>query len=319
MSTVSASRSETGRVTLFGKLPSALDYVRINHSTPEAIALDQWLQAALQQLAERAIAWPTGHTRFALQPKGCASQVVGVITPSRDRAGRKFPLALFAPLPMSRPRGSSAALPCGVERFLSAAEELLATAKDLPAVECAPLLARLPAPSTRELEEAEASLADELRRLSVRDFMARLSTPALEGEGASFLPSVLPALTELRERGTVRPLVLDCPAATTLDVAVWSALTEHALPHQEPCFLFWNTSDSCRRLLVGTGAPPPSVPLWLAQPAARSDRLRAVFSTAAARETPTAVAGDSDQTPADQTMQQLLARALEAVRAPAAR
>ncbi|HEX5658524.1 MAG TPA: type VI secretion system-associated protein TagF, partial [Polyangiales bacterium] len=77
------STGEPTRATLFGKLPSALDFIRINHTTEASLAFDEWLQGASQQLAQRNAAWPGVETSFVFVARTAA--LVGLLMPSRDR------------------------------------------------------------------------------------------------------------------------------------------------------------------------------------------------------------------------------------------
>ena len=89
-------------VGAFGKIPSLGDFFSINldHSTVEK--LDQWMQTALLTVSEKlGLRWDECYMnapiwRFAL----CAGTVsknhaLGVMMPSVDRVGRKFPLILL--------------------------------------------------------------------------------------------------------------------------------------------------------------------------------------------------------------------------------
>ena len=89
----------TPSASLFGKLPTVLDYVRVDHSFPAAIALDEWLSRAIQELTLASLAWPQARYRFLFAPPAVDHVIVGAIAASRDRAGRKFPLSIFAPVP----------------------------------------------------------------------------------------------------------------------------------------------------------------------------------------------------------------------------
>jgi type VI secretion system protein ImpM len=95
---------------LYGKLPAHGDFVR--RALPKSFVdpWDAWLQAGIA--ASRDVlgdtwdeAWRTGPAwRFAL-PAGACGQgaVVGVLVPSEDQVGRRFPLTLAAVLPPGQP------------------------------------------------------------------------------------------------------------------------------------------------------------------------------------------------------------------------
>jgi type VI secretion system protein ImpM len=93
-------RSET--VGLYGKHPDADDFLRLNAGSPELRALDEWLSGALAA-SERLIAdweaiYPEAPTVSFIFDWGESKDtcLLGTLAPSSDRAGRRFPLVLFA-------------------------------------------------------------------------------------------------------------------------------------------------------------------------------------------------------------------------------
>lgn len=92
-------------VGLFGKLPSAGDFVTRSLPSTFVAPWDDWLQRSLvASRADLGAGWTDIYLRspiwrFALQPQLCGSQAwAGVMMPSVDRAGRYFPLTLTAPI-----------------------------------------------------------------------------------------------------------------------------------------------------------------------------------------------------------------------------
>lgn len=94
--------SLAARVGFFGKLPARGDFLRANLSRDSIAALDDWLQAVMPAAAmllgeeswhalwDQAPAW-----RFHLPQGVCGpKRLGGVWLPSRDAAGRAFPLIL---------------------------------------------------------------------------------------------------------------------------------------------------------------------------------------------------------------------------------
>ncbi|HTU58816.1 MAG TPA: hypothetical protein VMF89_10290, partial [Polyangiales bacterium] len=81
------------------------------------------------------------------------------------------------------------------------------------------------------------------------------------------------------------------------DVLAWLALTQSMLSwSREVPSLFWTTRSEPGRLLVALGAPPPALPLWLADKKKKSERLIAL-----AGSTPNASAfAPSETAPADE-------------------
>lgn len=78
---------------VFGKVPTRGDFVRAGRRTPLLDELDGWLQRGL--LAHRAPLPPDGPpVAFVLDRPGAV--LFGTFVPSRDRAGRAFPLVVGA-------------------------------------------------------------------------------------------------------------------------------------------------------------------------------------------------------------------------------
>ena len=89
----------------FGKMPSVGDFFRLNPPAGFVAVWDDWIQRAM--LAAQTVLgadWDTHYMsapiwRFALSPGLAGPQkVIGVLMPSVDRVGRRFPLTLMAPL-----------------------------------------------------------------------------------------------------------------------------------------------------------------------------------------------------------------------------
>ena len=94
----------------FGKMPSLGDFFHLNTPTGFVRVWDDWLQGAMMA-AEQAggAAWVGQYMsapiwRFALSPGlAGAGKIMGVLMPSVDRVGRRFPLALMAPVDRDGP------------------------------------------------------------------------------------------------------------------------------------------------------------------------------------------------------------------------
>ena len=95
----------------FGKIPSAGDFLRIDLPGSVVTPLDGWLQSLLLAGPQRfAEGWDAAYMsapiwRFTLSAGLCGpTKVLGVMMPSVDRVGRRFPLTLAA-----QPGGSASA------------------------------------------------------------------------------------------------------------------------------------------------------------------------------------------------------------------
>ena len=87
----------------FGKMPALGDFFRLGAEREFVTPWDHWLQASLLQAqADLGAGFEAAYMsapiwRFALPPSVAGTQgVVGVLMPSVDRVGRRFPLTLLA-------------------------------------------------------------------------------------------------------------------------------------------------------------------------------------------------------------------------------
>ncbi|MEX0365895.1 MAG: type VI secretion system-associated protein TagF [Ruegeria sp.] len=89
----------------FGKMPSVGDFFRLGVSPTFVQPWDEWIQRSMLDAAEAlGTAWDSHYMstpiwRFCLSPGLAGPQkMLGVLMPSVDRVGRRFPLTLAAPL-----------------------------------------------------------------------------------------------------------------------------------------------------------------------------------------------------------------------------
>ncbi len=87
--------------SLFGKLPQKRDFISINTPRSFLNLWEEWLEDALYENQSRLKeAWQSTYKamptwRFWLGQQYCGNEVIGVITPSKDGAGRCYPLTLI--------------------------------------------------------------------------------------------------------------------------------------------------------------------------------------------------------------------------------
>lgn len=276
-----ASAQPQGEIaSLFGKLPTVLDYVRIHHDSPAAIALDEWLSRALQDLTVAGQTFSSARYRFLFAPHGCAHALLGVLAPSKDRAGRKFPLSVFTRLSVRSIARSFASAPRAASAFFAAADNLLDGAATLSRDEAVEQLARLPTPNAQAFDSEGEALRHELAGRSFAAFSDSLFAGQPSFAEAA-LSRAVSTVAQVRMAPAERVNVLDCPVNDEQDVLAWLALTQGTLSwsHQVPS-LFWTTRNEPGRLLIALGAPPPALPLWLADKKKKSERLIALGGSA---------------------------------------
>jgi type VI secretion system protein ImpM len=259
--------------SLYGKLPTVLDYVRINHGSPAAIALDEWLSRALQDLTVAGQTFSSTRFRFLFAPQGGEQALIGVLGPSKDRAGRKFPLSVFATLPVRAIARSFASAPRAAATFFEAADALLDAAVTLSRDDAAEQLGRLVTPSPQAFLEESEGLRSKLAERSFAAFGESLFAGQPSAAEAA-LSRAVSTLVQVRMGSTDRVNVLDCPVNEEQDVLAWLSLAQSVLSwSNEVPSLFWTTRSEPGRLLIALGAAPQALPLWLADKKKKSERL----------------------------------------------
>jgi type VI secretion system protein ImpM len=245
------SRGPTG---WFGKLPSQGDFVRAGVADPLVQRFARWLEEA-SEACHRAGARPAAPARFAFRAVGDPRLLLGALQDSVDRAGRVFPMAVFA---AAEPGGLAAGfpdLPAAWSGFLGAAEDLLAEMAGLEVAAFADRARRLPLPQPADVAAAAAA---------ARSADGEPAAPALLrlfGEGAAggefYAASTFRlACGKVRGREPARAeVVLDCPVSGPGDVRLWLELARRALAWPDPPGFLWRQGSS-PRLLLSLGSPP---------------------------------------------------------------
>jgi type VI secretion system ImpM family protein len=250
----------------FGKLPLAGDFLRVNAGGPEVADLDQWIQEGLSAVkAKLGPAWDRAFDasepkRFVYVPEKAERMLVGVIVPSRDQTGRRYPMCIFLRVERQGRSESAARLPAQCATFFEAALDLARGGwADGDAKAFLARVERL----ADAVGDPSAGRDDLVRRWETRT-VADFST-ALFGEASqerisalgNALDVLLPAL---RASGTTLGFGLKCPLSTDdlADVAFWCEFTAR-LAHRDlgDPFLFWSRSV----LLASYRRPSPKV--WL--------------------------------------------------------
>lgn len=112
----------------YGKLPLHGDFIRHRAGDPEIEALDQWLQAGILA-ARQALgagfeaAWDAAPVlRFLHRAPRTRRLLAGVLAPSVDKAGRRFPFLVFARLDVKAGELDASLLPLLAAGFLERAQ-----------------------------------------------------------------------------------------------------------------------------------------------------------------------------------------------------
>lgn len=170
------NRTETplaASYTLFGKLPNRADFVRVNANHPVALEFDGLIQRAAERMAgepgtDAGCASPSGPVDFQYVSHDQRYIMLGVLMPSRDQAGRRYPLVAAAILPGEAVDGYWPVSPIAYEVFFDGLREQVANAVDnsVEALSCRQFLET----SLRTYEAADDDLA--LARSVVERFMS---------------------------------------------------------------------------------------------------------------------------------------------------
>lgn len=262
-------------VALFGKLPARPDFVRVNYAGRTAAELDQWLVQNVEQLHLGKVPLP-GPLRFAFCSARTQHVAFGALAPSRDEAGREFPVTVFdsVPLPAVLDR-----LPLQVlahEPFMNGAEAVIREAQTLSAgAAIEPSLAGLLAPGAADAVALEPAYLETLRGSSAPRFLERAFGPidtAMHFYGCfAFLTAAAPVRDEAPDKpGTV----LDCPVRSELDRMAWITFASRVLSRWRNAVpsCFWIDRPS-PRLLISLGPAPADILRALADPEYKSSRI----------------------------------------------
>lgn len=119
---------------LFGKLPNRADFVRVNATHPVAQEFDLQIQRVMESLAQKP-GWEAAYDAMPCADFYHVSRdgrwvFVGVLKPSRDQAGRRYPLIAGAVLPTEAVDGSAHLAPIAYEVFFDGLREQVENAVD---------------------------------------------------------------------------------------------------------------------------------------------------------------------------------------------
>lgn len=242
-----------GVVGLYGKHPSAGDFLRINAATPEVRQLDEWLSAAMEAGPRLLPTWDADFpsvSRLSFlfhnpDDSASTSALLGVMTASRDTGGRKFPLILFTYLDMAAAANGYAYV--AQEAFLVAATELLMQQPNMSRDELFARAQQLRAPDAQSLARAQQAQQAYLAGTNwIPAFSTMFGLAALvqQGKALGTMRSVLGSLGggPFPRYGIRCPLGMDAAGNSGL----WLGLVNAALGNRVVPIMFW----SPRSLLV---------------------------------------------------------------------
>ncbi len=226
---------------VFGKVPSRGDFVRAGRRTPLLDELDGWLQRGLVQ--HRA-PMPVDAPPVAFVFDRAGEVLLGTFVPSRDRAGRQFPLVAGAAAGVGSPVEGRDLAHWGPVLAASAA---VADEVSLDALMPEEALDRLDGPPPP----------------GGADFLDRLPAEAFGDAGVVGAVQALPeALRPFRMPGAAPRYGLGLPLPSSPDLrpaaaAFWLAAVRRASGARPATTLLWTAGGPRARLAVFLGPPTP--------------------------------------------------------------
>ncbi|WP_206047058.1 type VI secretion system-associated protein TagF, partial [Noviherbaspirillum denitrificans] len=164
-------RADTGLIasyTLYGKLPNRADFVRVNADHAAAAEFDELIQRTFERLAYQD-RWEESYdtakpVEFQYVSRDLRHIMIGILAPSRDQAGRRYPLVATAILPSDSVAGYTHVAPIAYEVFFDGLREQVMSAVEnsVEALSCRQFLeSQLRANDTAaaDLELAESVVA----------------------------------------------------------------------------------------------------------------------------------------------------------------
>ena len=140
-------------VAAFGKLPWAGDFLQAGRQ-PVGQVLREWVEQGVAAAADRGERWRTafdaGAQKAFLLPSG-DTVLAGVIAPSRDEVGRRFPFVVTTAIEASQLRGVPQVAPLLLGGFLEGAGVAIEQLSASSAGQFASIVERIAAPDLREI------------------------------------------------------------------------------------------------------------------------------------------------------------------------
>jgi type VI secretion system protein ImpM len=252
-------------VGLFGKTPSARDFVRVNIGTTAVRALDEWLRESVMTLPSMRAHLPPEPLPFVFRAPQDGGFLIGVMRGSQDGVGREFPLAIFHHLDGPTRARDWPALPRAYTPFINAATEALERVDSTDIANLPHLLEQLPVPSDADIHQAFQVGWHELAHFSGDMLLDRLfSRPTGNPEGDRWTDDHIYGIGMLLNgcyRASGRPpkegpaITLDCPVTSDAELLFWLELARRILRWPSPPSFMWSYRQYRMLLILGTPGP----------------------------------------------------------------
>ncbi len=277
-------------VGAYGKTPKMGDFVRAG--TRPLPSFEQWIEAGMAAGEKKhAAAWPSVYGKgathaFVFRPQARDGTLqVGVLKPSHDSVGRKFPLVVFAQVPEREVVSSPHLLPLVLGDFLEAATLGMTDATALTsATEYAERMARIALPALGT-DGAAAEYDAWASSTQVRVAWGAIYGNADSDAPLSTLKSIRDALSPFGERenlATPLSVRLRLGSAGIAAAVFWLDIVRRIAKWRSTTpSCFWSTGGDEGSILVQLGVTPPGSLAELWQPDLDSDHVVNLMSTTA--------------------------------------
>lgn len=261
---------------LFGKIATASDFVSVGDYSPASGHLSKWLEEGVGWAATQAKAdWlqleSMGPRAFVFSPQEADNGdrvVVGLLQPSRDAVGRRFPLAVYSELSLGGDGQNHSVIPLAAGAFLESAQGILSSAEG--GQDPRPRLLR----GTPGISGQLAQAKDEFSMWASGTPLSSVWDSLLgEGETArvqSVVANLIALLLPLRgQEGAMTPLAVRLPlgGAGVGGAVFWLDVIRRCLGWRRRMLCaFWHTYVGSGTIVVPLGSPQPRtlLGLWVA-------------------------------------------------------
>ncbi len=270
-------QSSVGEVGCFGKLPLSPEFIRVNAKGTTLQAFDQWIQEGLlwcrgklgPQWRNDFLQSETWYFLFQVpKQKEC---LIGVMTPSQDKAGRGFPMTLF--MRFENPRWDQKLVPIVpllLQEFLEQARHLIQEEwKNMSLMEFREKVAQLIPVNPLKEEQIIQLYHEFLNSYSLKDFLNVCGVSTQWLRESEVKEMVQKMVSETRptinsKGGQLMSFPLIDEPAFPFEVPFWaeyvSSINGKRMDHP---LLFWNKCPNMgRAVLLAQNAPVAPKSFW---------------------------------------------------------
>jgi type VI secretion system ImpM family protein len=258
--------------SLFGKIPSQPDFVRIRATGEVVDAFDAWLQLAFDQLLQRRLSLEEHTTYFIFSHGSSRHVLVGALRASQDSVGRKFPVSAFGVAESSAVAKNLGMVPEVYGGVLDRLKDVLQLSRQLSAGELRGWLDQALCPPAEVLKEAGSRWEDLAPAVAAVPELERMMGPARD----AWCYALVSLWTAIRPRVGGQPEglgpTLDCPIKSRVDISFWLSIAAHwSRWARVPPVVLWQEDPA--RMLLTFGAAAPGALVFLADRAQEDDHL----------------------------------------------